>query len=350
MAKVILITGCSTGIGRDLAQRLAQSGYTVVATARKAEALEDLDVAMKLLLDVTQPESVRQVVDCIIQRFGRIDALVNNAGYAQCGAIEEISDDQVKQMFEVNFFGVMRMTRAVVPHMRRQGAGQIINISSIAGKLVTPANGSYSATKFALEALSDALRMELCPFGIWVSLVEPGAIKTHFDQTVQAHAKEIFCNPASPYQPLYRQYLQFSDAMRQQEPGPDVVSKVIQQALEASKPKARYLAGVPFSSRLVLHLGDSVWDFVLRRMFKITPAARHSFLYGEQNEIRNQYKSKNRRLELQASLYPRRRGGYRDGDHYHHPVRRLHDCAAALRRDSYRLVHVISKQQDRWVD
>jgi short-subunit dehydrogenase len=166
----------------------------------------------------------------------------------------------------------MRMIRAVVPHMRRQGIGQIINISSIAGKLVTPANGTYSATKFALEALSDALRLELSPFGIRVSLIEPGAIKTNFDQTVQAHVQEIFRNPASPYQPLYRQYQQFSDAMRRHEPGPEAASKVIQRAIEASTPKARYLAGVPFSGRLVLHLGDPVWDFVVRQMLKIHEA------------------------------------------------------------------------------
>ncbi|HEX7975514.1 MAG TPA: SDR family oxidoreductase, partial [Anaerolineales bacterium] len=172
--KVVLITGCSTGIGRDLAQELAHSGYTVAATARKAETLEDLDVALKLPLDVTQPGSIHQAVDCVLQRFGRIDFLVNNAGYAVRGAVEEVPVEQAQQMFEANVFGVMRMIQAVVPHMRQQKSGRIINISSVSGKLVTPANGTYSATKFALEALSDALRYELEPFGIQVVVIEPG--------------------------------------------------------------------------------------------------------------------------------------------------------------------------------
>ncbi len=269
MSEVVLITGCSTGIGRDLAQRLAQAGYTVVATARKAESLAGLDVALKLPLDVTQPDSVRQAVDSVLQRFGRIDVLVNNAGYSQCGAIEELSDDQVRQMFDVNVFGVQRMVRAVTPQMRQQKGGRIINISSIAGKMSTPVNGTYSASKFALEGLSDALRLELRPFGIWVILVEPGAIKTNFDQTVQAHAQEILANLASPYQPFYQKHQSFSEAMRKHEPGPEAVSKVIQQAMEAPRPKARYLAGVTFSGRLVLHLRDWVWDLVARQMFKV---------------------------------------------------------------------------------
>lgn len=269
MSKVVLITGCSTGIGRDLAQRLAQSGYTVIATARKVETLENLHAALKLPLDVTQSESIRQVVDCVLQRFGRIDVLVNNAGYAMRGAVEEVPVEQAQQMFDANVFGVMRMIQAIVPHMRRQRAGRIINISSIVGKLVTPANGTYSATKFALEALSDALCLELAPFGIQVVLVEPGSIKTQFHRTVEANAQQIFTNPDSPYQPLYEQYQKVTAGMRQHEPGPEAVSRVVQQAIEVSRPKARYLAGFPFSGRLVLHLGDSAWDLVVRQMFKI---------------------------------------------------------------------------------
>ena len=269
MSQVILITGCSTGIGRDLAQRLAQSGYTVVATARHVESMNDLPVALKLPLDVSQMDSVKGAVEHTLRQFGRIDVLVNNAGYALRGALEEVPDKKVQQMFDVNVFGVLRMIRAVVPQMRKQQSGRIINISSIAGKLSTPVNGTYSATKFALEALSDALRQELAPFEIQVIVVEPGAIKTHFDDTAQFHAQEILSNPASPYQPLYKQSDQFAASMRQQEPGPGVVSRVIQQAIESPRPKARYLAAVPFSGRLVLRLRDSVWDLILRNMFKI---------------------------------------------------------------------------------
>jgi NAD(P)-dependent dehydrogenase (short-subunit alcohol dehydrogenase family) len=230
--------------------------------------MNGLDAALKLPLDVSQAESVRKAVDTIIQNFGRIDVLINNAGYAQIGAIEELSDEQIQQMYDVNVFGAIRMVRAVIPHMRKQQAGQIINISSIAGKMVTPVNGSYSSTKFALEAISDALRLELEPFNIQVVLVEPGAIKTNFDRTVHACGDAITENPASPYLPLYRKYQQVSDEMRRQEPGPEAVSKVIQQAMESARPKARYLAGVALSGKLVLFLRDWVWGFAVRQMFK----------------------------------------------------------------------------------
>jgi len=269
MSKVVLITGCSTGIGRHLAQRLTQSSYTVVATARKAETLWDIQAALKLPLDVTQPESIHAAVDCVLKHFGRIDVLVNNAGYAIRGAVEEVPVEQTQHMFDANVFGVMRMIQAVVPHMRQQETGRIINISSIVGKLVTPANGTYSATKFALEAMSDALRLEVAPFGIHVVLVEPGSIKTHFHTRVEANAREVFSNPHSPYQQLYDQYQKVTADMRQKEPGPEAVSLVVQHAIEASKPKARYLAGFPFPGKLVLLLGDPVWDLVVRNMFKI---------------------------------------------------------------------------------
>lgn len=268
-SEVVLITGCSTGIGRDLAQRLAQSGYTVVATARKVDTLQGLHAALKLPLDVTQPESIRQAVECTLERFGRIDVLVNNAGYAVCGTVEEISVEQVERMFAANVFGAMRMIQAVAPHMRRQRAGRIINVSSIAGKLSTPVNGAYSASKFALEALSDAARLELESFGVQVVLVEPGSIKTNFDATVQANTQALYSNPASAYQPLYRQHLQTSTEMRRGEPGPEAVSRVIQQAIETKKPKARYLAGISTSVRLVIYWRDAIWDFIVRYMYKL---------------------------------------------------------------------------------
>ena len=267
MSKVVLITGCSSGIGGDLTRRLAQSGYAVVATARNAEALADLPAALRLPLDVTQPGSIRAAVLEVVQRLGRIDVLVNNAGYAVRGVVEEVPVEQAQPMFDANVFGVMRMVQAVVPHMRQQKAGRVINISSVVGKLVTPANGVYSASKFAVEALSDALRLELAPFGIQVVLVEPGSIRTRFHATVEANAQAIFANPGSPYRPLYEQYEKVTANMRQQEAGPEAVSQVVQQAIEASRPQARYVAGFPFSGRLVLRLGDSVWDRVVRQMF-----------------------------------------------------------------------------------
>jgi NADP-dependent 3-hydroxy acid dehydrogenase YdfG len=270
MSNVVLITGCSTGIGRDLADQLTKVGYIVVATARKMESLEKIQAALKLPLDVTQPESIKKAIENIIEKYGRIDVLINNAGYAQIGAIEEISDDQVQRMYDVNIFGVMRMIRAIVPYMRQQRSGRIINISSIAGKMTTPVNGTYSSTKFALEAMSDAMRVELESFNIQVILIEPGAIKTHFDQTVHTHGDAILTNAASPYLPLYRQYQQVSDSMRKQEPGPEVVTKAVRKALETIKPKARYLAGVSFPTMLVLHMRDLVWDLAVRQLFKIS--------------------------------------------------------------------------------
>lgn len=271
MSKVVLITGCSTGIGRDLSRSLVESGYSVVATARKLEAISDLPAALKVQLDVTQPNSIRFAINTIIERFGRIDVLVNNAGYAQVGAIEDISDEQMQRMYDVNVFGVMRMVRAVAPYMRSQGYGKIINISSIAGKMVTPVNGTYSSSKFALEAISDAMRLELEQFNIQVVLVEPGAIKTQFDRTVHQYGDAILTNSNSAYLGLYRQYQQVSDSMRNQEPGPEAVSRVVCKILTASKPKARYFAGVTFLTQLVIHLRDLVWEPAVCQMFKITP-------------------------------------------------------------------------------
>jgi NAD(P)-dependent dehydrogenase (short-subunit alcohol dehydrogenase family) len=270
MSNVVLITGCSTGIGRDLAHRLSGAGYTVVATARKLETLTDIPAALKLALDVTRPDSVQQAVERTLQQFGRIDALINNAGYGLRGVVEAISDEQARQVYEVNVFGVIRLIRAVAPQMRLQKSGRIINISSIAGKVSTPVNGLYSSTKFALEALSDALRIELAPFGVQVVLVEPGAIKTNFLDTVAAQSQqETFADPASPYQPLYQKYFQFNTEMSKNAPGPEVVSRVIQQTLEVPNPKPRYLAGVDFSGTLAIALRDFLWDTVLKSMFMV---------------------------------------------------------------------------------
>jgi NAD(P)-dependent dehydrogenase (short-subunit alcohol dehydrogenase family) len=269
VAKVVLITGCSSGIGCDLAQRLAKSGYRVAATARNAQTLEGQEAALKLSLDVTQPASIQQAVEQTLRELGRIDVLVNNAGYAVRGAVEEVPVEQAQQMFDANLFGVMRMIQAVVPHMREQKSGRIINISSVVGKLVTPGNGVYSASKFALEGLSDALRMELAPFGIQVIVVEPGSTRTQFHKTVEANAQAIFANPASPYRALYQQYEKVTADLRQQEVEAEAVSRVIQQAIESPRPMRRYVAGFPFSGRLVLFLGDSAWDLVVRQMFKI---------------------------------------------------------------------------------
>jgi NADP-dependent 3-hydroxy acid dehydrogenase YdfG len=269
MSKIVLITGCSTGIGRDLAERLTQSGYTVVATARRGESMEGLQAALKIPLDVTQSGSIDQAVATVIKQYGQIDVLVNNAGYAIRGVIEEAPIQKVQQMYDVNVFGVLRVIQAVAPHMRKKGAGRIINISSIAGKLSTPTNGTYSSTKFALEALSDALRLELAPFCIQVVLVEPGAIKTNFDETSIIQSQGLPAKSASPYRAHYLKNEQFARAMRKNEPGPEVVSVMVQKAIEAAHPKARYLAGVAFSGRITLLFRDFLWDVIMKQMFNI---------------------------------------------------------------------------------
>jgi NAD(P)-dependent dehydrogenase (short-subunit alcohol dehydrogenase family) len=272
MQSVVLITGCSTGIGWDVAKYLSEVGYQVVATARNLEALKDLPAALKLPLDVTDADSIQQAVTQTIACLGRIDVLVNNAGYGRMGALEEIPIEHVRQMFDVNVFGVLRMIRVVAPHMRAGRAGRIINISSIAGKLSTPVNGAYSASKFAVEGLSDALRVELEPFGIHVIVVEPGYIRTNFEETAHTQAQGILSNRMSPYQPLYRLSHQFAASMRRQQVEPRIVSQVIQEAIETANPKARYHAGISLSGELILHMGDSVWDMALRRLFKVNPS------------------------------------------------------------------------------
>jgi NAD(P)-dependent dehydrogenase (short-subunit alcohol dehydrogenase family) len=274
MSKVVLITGCSTGIGRDAAQCLARSGYTVVATARKLETLQDLSVALKLTLDVTQPDSILRAVDETIRKFGRINILINNAGYALRGVVEEVQVEQAQKMFDANLFGVIRLVQAVAPYMRKQGEGRIINISSIAGKLSTPVNGLYSASKFALEAISDALRWELAPFGVRVVLIEPGSIKTAFEENARASSSTLLINSSSPYHLLYRQSDLVTLDMRKNEPGAEVVSRVIKNAIEVNNPKARYLAGFSFSGRIVLYLRDVLWNLVIQQLFKISSTTK----------------------------------------------------------------------------
>ena len=269
MANVVLITGCSTGIGRGLAIQLSTAGYSVAATARQVESLNDLPAELKLALDVTKPESVEKAVAHTLEKFGHIDVLVNNAGYGLRGVVEEVSDDRVKKIYDVNVFGALRMIRSVLPHMRKQGSGRIINISSIAGRIVTPVNGVYSSTKFALEALSDALRWELAPFGIQVVLIEPGPIKTRFDETFREAGVMESEVASSPYRALYHQIDKFSASMRTSEPGPEVVTEVLLKAITTPKPKARYLAGVKFPATLALSLRDMLWETIASRTFKV---------------------------------------------------------------------------------
>jgi len=181
--KVWFITGCSTGFGRELAKEALSKGYNVVVTARKPEQVADIvaaypDTALSLTLDVTVPQQINDAVNTAIDRFGRIDILVNNAGIGYFGAIEESEEEEVRRMFEINFFGLAHMTNAVLPHMRQQRSGHILNVASIGGLRSFPAVGFYNATKYAVDGLSEALSKEVAPLGIKVTVICPSGFRT----------------------------------------------------------------------------------------------------------------------------------------------------------------------------
>lgn len=181
--KVWFITGCSTGFGRELAKEALSKGYNVVVTARKPEQVADIvaaypDTALSLTLDVTVPQQINDAVKTAIDRFGRIDVLVNNAGIGYFGAIEESEEEEVRRMFEINFFGLAHMTNAVLPHMRQQRSGHILNVASIGGLRSFPAVGFYNATKYAVDGLSEALMKEVAPLGIKVTVICPSGFRT----------------------------------------------------------------------------------------------------------------------------------------------------------------------------
>ena len=266
--KPVLITGCSTGIGRASALRLAASGWKVVATARKPDSIADLagQGCEVLTLDVTDEASMAAAVSEVESRHGSVGALVNNAGYSQSGAVESVPIEDARAQFETNVFGLSRLTQLVLPKMREAGSGRILNISSMGGKLVIPGGGWYHATKYALEALSDALRFEVAPFGIDVVVIEPGAIKTEFGETA---VKAMDANDDSG------PYASFNNGMAQAtldayEKGPlkllggepDDVAKVIEKALKARKPKPRYK--VTASAHMFVGtrrlMSDRMWD------------------------------------------------------------------------------------------
>jgi len=189
--RVWFITGCSSGFGRSLAEQALQRGERVVATARQRTGLADLsgafgELVCPLALDVTRPDQVRSAIARAHAVFGRIDVLVNNAGYGLMGALEDLSDSQIRAQFETNVFGVFDVTRAALPLLRAQGSGHIVNISSVGGRLSVPLIGIYSASKFAIEGASIALAAELAPFGIKVTVVEPGAFATRFGASLEA--------------------------------------------------------------------------------------------------------------------------------------------------------------------
>jgi NAD(P)-dependent dehydrogenase (short-subunit alcohol dehydrogenase family) len=235
-AKRAMITGCSTGIGRATAIELSTRGYDVVATARRRESLDDLEVAQALELDVDDEGSVAEAVGAA----GQIDVLVNNAGFGVEGAIESVPLDEVRRMFETNFFGAARMIQALVPGMRERGSGSIVNVTSTAGIAAPPLGGYYAASKFALEALSEALHLEVGHFGVRVLVIEPGAIETAFAANVLDHRDE-----PGPYKELASlwQEAQAKLGGGDEAPGPELVASVIADALESDRRQLRWPVG-----------------------------------------------------------------------------------------------------------
>lgn len=246
MSRVWLITGTSTGFGRELAEVVLEGGGRVVATARRPESLGELTAkygerVLSQRLDVTIPAEVSAAVSAARERFGRIDVLVNNAGFGMVGAVEETSDAELRRIFETNFFGAMSVTRAVVPVMRAQGSGHILNVSSIGGLTsLFPGFGAYCATKFALEAESEALSVELRPFGVKVTIVEPGAFRTAFNGSKNARPAESI----DAYRESVGGIAKWLDSMDGKQPGdPRRAAQAMVKVVESGEPPLRLLLG-----------------------------------------------------------------------------------------------------------
>lgn len=271
--KVILITGASSGIGFDAAQTLARQGHRVYAAARRVELMEPLkaDGVKVLRMDVTNESSMQQGVEAVMQAEGRIDVLVNNAGYGFFGAIETVPLEEARRQLEVNVFGLARLTQLVLPYMRKQGSGRIVNTSSIAGKMVFYMGGWYNVTKYSVEAFSDALRMEMKPFGIDVVMIEPGAIKTDWGVIAARHLKESSAGTA--YEAAGTQWANNMDWFYKTNmlSKPSAITKAISRAVNNRHPRARYCTG-RFS--LVGRIAHALmparwWDAMMRQGGKI---------------------------------------------------------------------------------
>jgi NAD(P)-dependent dehydrogenase (short-subunit alcohol dehydrogenase family) len=265
--KAVLITGCSSGIGRAIAERLVAGGRRVYATARRPEAIADLAEkgCETLTVDVTDEESMRAAVARVEETEGAVGALVNNAGYGLSGAIEATPIDAVRRNFETNLFGYMRMAQLVLPGMRRQGSGRIVNMSSVAGRVTMPGSGPYSATKFAIEAMSDALRFEVRGFGVQVVIVEPGPIRTEFTATANAGLPDGDGAYAD-----YHAAVAKADAEADQSKllagDPEDVARVVERAIAARRPRTRYRVTVPARLLPAIRrvLSDRAFDAFLR--------------------------------------------------------------------------------------
>jgi NAD(P)-dependent dehydrogenase (short-subunit alcohol dehydrogenase family) len=236
--RVVLITGASSGVGQSTARLLSERGYRVFGSSRNPAAAEPIPGVEMLALDVRDDDSVGACVDAVTQRAGRLDILVNNAGYELAGALEEASVDEAKAQFETNFFGVARMVTAVLPVMRRQRQGQIITISSLSGISPIPFMGMYSASKFAVEGYMEALRHELKPFGVRVSLIEPAFLHT----PMMSH-RQVTANRIAEYDPWRQRSFDAIRGYEEKGPGPELVAETVLKVAASKSPRLRYLAG-----------------------------------------------------------------------------------------------------------
>ncbi|GAB2856252.1 oxidoreductase [Lentzea nigeriaca] len=272
--KVALVTGASSGIGESTAVELHKAGYVVYAAARRVQRMEGLAAqGIRVIeMDVTDDDSMVAGVKQIISDAGRIDLLVNNAGYGSYGAFEDVPLSEGKYQFEVNVFGLARLVQLVVPHMRNQKSGRIVNVSSIGGRIYEPLGGWYHSTKFAVQGLSDSLRLELKPFGIDVVVIQPGAIKTEWTGIALDNMRKT--SGGGAYKEQVRQLAAFfGQAERGSEP--KVIADVIVKAAQARRPRTRYAAGfgaapILFARRVLSDRAfDALFLGVMRRAAKV---------------------------------------------------------------------------------
>jgi short-subunit dehydrogenase len=264
--RIVLITGGSSGIGQATARLLAQRGFIVFGTSRNPSSVETMSGVEVLPLDVCSDEAVEACLNTLLKKTGRLDILVNNAGYVLRGAIEETTLEEAKAQFETNLFGTVRMIKGVLPIMRRQGSGQIINISSGQGLAPLPFMGFYSASKFALEGYTEALRHEVKPFNVQASLVEPGFIKTHVWHNQQEAAHRI-----SDYDPWRKRVFEACQEYDEKAPEPSVVAECVLRIVESKSPKLRYQVGKPAAQVFWLRrlLPESLFEQGARRFSRL---------------------------------------------------------------------------------
>ncbi len=265
--KVIMVTGASSGMGKDFALALLKKGHIVYGLARRVEKMQNLVEAggKAIAMDVTDEAQVKNAVAQILDEQGRIDVLINNAGYAVYGPVEEVPIDHARRQFEVNIFGLASLTQKVIPSMRERKSGRIINISSMGGKMYTPMGAWYHATKHALEGWSDCLRIELKPFGIDVVIIEPGGIATEFTNVFQENYQGDLEN--GPYAAVSQKVIKATTEINEkgQLSPPSVITNLIEQAVHSKTPKTRYVAGAFAKPMMFMrkYLGDRIFDRIL---------------------------------------------------------------------------------------